>query len=81
VTTIDLAVQLVGVAVVPLNVTEPVVPKLFPAIVTDAPAGPAFGDRLVMLGGGSTVIVVEPQIEPMQALTVEEPVATATALP
>jgi hypothetical protein len=54
-TTIDVAVQLVGVAAVPLNFTVPVVPKLFPVMVTAIPAGPEVGDRLVMLGGGTTV--------------------------
>ncbi len=42
--------QLVGVAVVPLNVTVlvPFVdPKFAPAIVTDVPTGPLAGDRLV----------------------------------
>jgi hypothetical protein len=47
------ALQLVGVATVPLNVTvlvPCVVPKLVPAIVTDVPRAPEFGVRLVMLG-------------------------------
>jgi hypothetical protein len=47
------ALQLVGVATVPLNVTvlvPCVVPKLVPAIVTDLPTVPEFGVRLVMLG-------------------------------
>ena len=45
--------QLVGVAVVPLNVTVlvPFVdPKFAPAIVTDVPTGPLAGVRLVTLG-------------------------------
>jgi hypothetical protein len=54
-TTIDVAVQLVGVAAVPLNVTVPDVPKFVPVMVTDVPTGPDAGDRLVMLGGGTTV--------------------------
>jgi hypothetical protein len=52
-TTILVADQLVGVAVVPLNVTALVpwvVPKLFPAIVTDAPTFPLVGERLVRVG-------------------------------
>src|SRR5438876_3286113 len=45
--------QLVGVAGVPLNVTvlvPCVPPKFVPPIVTDVPAPPDVGDRLVMLG-------------------------------
>src|SRR5438309_2191725 len=52
------APQLVGVAVVPLNVTvlDPcVVPKFAPEMVTDVLTGPEFGDKLVMLGVGRTV--------------------------
>jgi len=52
-TTILVALQLVGAAVVPLNVTvlEPcVVPKFDPVIVTDVPTGPDVGDRLPRLG-------------------------------
>jgi hypothetical protein len=52
-TAIDVALQLVGVALVPLNATELVPwvePKFFPVIVTDVPAGPDGGDRLVMTG-------------------------------
>jgi len=50
--------QELTVAVVPLNFTPPlpcVVPKLVPVIVTDVPIGPKVGDRLLMLGGGTTV--------------------------
>ena len=46
--------QLVGVAVVPLNVTvlvPCVAPKFVPVIVTDVPTGPLVGDRLVTVGG------------------------------
>ena len=56
--TIEVALQLVGVAVVPLNliVLLPWVdPKLVPVIVTDAPTTPDVGDRLVMLGAATTV--------------------------
>ena len=51
--TMLVALQLVGVAVVPLNLTvlAPwVAPKLVPVIVTAVPTGPDAGDRLVMLG-------------------------------
>ncbi len=55
---IELALQLVGAADVPLNVTAPVPcdePKLAPAIVIDEPTTPDVADRLVMLGAGTTV--------------------------
>ena len=48
----------VGVAVVPLNLTvlvPLVAPKFAPAIVTEVPTGPPFGDRLVRLGASVTV--------------------------
>jgi hypothetical protein len=54
------AAQLVGVAVVPLNVTVlvPFVdPKFDPVIVTAVPTAPLAGDRLVMLGAAALVIV------------------------
>jgi len=57
-TTIVVAFQLVGVPTVPLNVTvlvPCVVPKFVPVIVTELPAVPVVGLRLVMLGVGSTV--------------------------
>src|SRR6266849_886571 len=60
-TMIDVAVQLVGVAVVPLNVTVLVPcddPKFVPVIVTDAPTAPDVGDKLVMLGAEPTVYVI-----------------------
>ena len=53
-TTMLVADQLVGVAVVPLNLTvlvPCVAPKFVPVIVTDVPTGPLVGERLVMLGG------------------------------
>jgi len=58
--TILVALQLVGVAVVPLNrsVLVPcVVPKFAPAIVTAVPTLPDVGDRVVILGatGANTV--------------------------
>ncbi len=55
---IDVALQLVGVALVPLNVTVLVpwvAPKLVPVIVTDVPTGPDGGDKLVIDGGVVTV--------------------------
>jgi hypothetical protein len=56
--TIEVALQLVGLALVPLNVTVLVpwvVPKFVPVIVTDAPMAPELGDRLVMLGETTNV--------------------------
>src|SRR5271170_926431 len=59
VATIEVAPQLpIVVAVVPLNFTvlvPCVEPKFVPVIVTDAPTAPVVGDKLVMLGVGSTV--------------------------
>jgi hypothetical protein len=55
VATMEVALQLVVVAVVVLNFTVPVVPKFVPVIVTEAPTAPEVGDRLVMLGVGRTV--------------------------
>ena len=55
---IEVALQLVGVAVVPLNLTvlvPCVLPKLVPVMVTEAPIAPEVGDRLVIEGVGFTV--------------------------
>lgn len=52
-TTMLVAFQLEGVAVIPLKVTvlDPwEEPKLAPVIVTEVPTGPEVGDRPVMLG-------------------------------
>jgi len=54
------ALQLVGVAAVPLKATvlvPCVAPKFAPAIVTDAPTNPDVGLRLAMLGVPGTVTV------------------------
>jgi hypothetical protein len=48
--TMLVAVQLVGVAVVPLNVTVPVVPKFVPVMVIDAPTGPDVGFKVEIFG-------------------------------
>lgn len=56
-----LAPQLVGVAVVPLNVTvlDPCEePKFAPEIVTEIPTAPKVGDTPVMIGVGLTVKVL-----------------------
>ena len=59
VATIEVALQLpIVVAVVPLNFTvlvPCVEPKFVPVMVTDAPMAPDVGDKLVILGVGSTV--------------------------
>jgi hypothetical protein len=52
------ALQLVGVAEVPLNLTVLlpwVAPKFVPVIVTDTPTAPDVGARLVILGAATTV--------------------------
>jgi hypothetical protein len=55
------ALQPVGIAVVPLNLTvllDPfVAPKFVPVIATEVPTGPKVGLRLVMLGAVEPVIV------------------------
>src|SRR5260370_13542633 len=57
-TTIEVALQLVGVAVVPLNVTVPRPysgPSFVPETVTCFPTAPEVGDKLLMLGRRTTV--------------------------
>ena len=59
-TTIDVALQLVGIPAVPLNVTVLLpwlAPKFVPVTVTAVLIAPDVGDRLVMLGGVATVKV------------------------
>jgi hypothetical protein len=58
VTAMLVALQVVTVAVVPLKLTEPdpcVDTKFVPVIVTAVPTTPDVGERLVMLGAGTTV--------------------------
>ena len=67
-TTTLVALQLVGVAVVPLNLTVLVpfdAPKPEPAIVTEVPIAPDGGDKLVRTGaaGGATVRSTEASLE------------------
>src|SRR5438552_15301162 len=55
--TIEVALQLVGLASVALKETALapwVEPKLLPVIVTDAPTAPELGDKLVMRGTRTT---------------------------
>jgi hypothetical protein len=58
--TMLVALQFVGVAAIPLNLTvlvPCVAPKLAPVIVTEVPASPDVGFRLVMLGAAAAEIV------------------------
>jgi hypothetical protein len=57
-TTMLVSDQVVGVAVVPLNLTvlvPLVAPKFAPVMVIDVPTGPLFGDTLVTPGATVTV--------------------------
>ena len=57
------ALQAVGVANVPLNVTvlvPGVAPKFVPAIVTGVPTGPDVGLTVVMLGAGDVTVNATP---------------------
>ena len=85
--TIEVAVQLViAVAVVPLNLTVPVPcvdPRFVPVIVTDVLTTPEVGDRLVMLGAGTTVkltplLAVPPTVT--TTLPVVAPVGTTATI-
>jgi hypothetical protein len=72
-TTMLVALQLVGVAVVPLNVIVPcVAPKFVPLSVTEVPAGPPSGEIVAMLGAGMTM-----KFRPLLA----RPDTTTTTLP
>ena len=75
--TILVALQLVGVAAVPLNVTvlvPCVAPKLAPVIVTDAPTNPDVGLRLVMLGPGVVTVKLTPLLATPPTATTTLPV-------
>jgi hypothetical protein len=57
------ALQLVGVAVVPLNLTALVpcvAPKFVPVMVTGVPTGPEVGDTPATLGAGTVTVNVIP---------------------
>jgi len=85
-TTMLVSVQLEGAAEVPLNATVLVPwvePKPEPAIVTDAPAVPELGDRLLMLGLGSTVNdrpLLSTPLACTTTLPVVAPLGTATTI-
>src|SRR5438552_9093242 len=71
-TTILVALQLVGVAAIPLNVTVLVpclAPKLAPVIVTDVPTNPDVGFRPVMLGAGVATVTLTPSLATPPTLT------------
>jgi len=75
--TMLVALQLVGVAVVPLNFTvlvPCVAPKFAPAIVTDAPTSPDVGLRLVMLGPGTVTVKLTPLLATPLTVTTTFPV-------
>ena len=75
------ALQLVGDAVVPLNVTvlEPwVPPKLVPAKVTDAPTIPDAGVTLVMLGADEATVKFIPLLATLETTTTTLPVIAPT---
>jgi hypothetical protein len=84
--TMLVADQLVGVAVVPLNVTVLVpfvAPKPLPAIVTTVATGPLVGERLVIVGGTVTVNDVPVLASPPTVTTtlpVVAPVGTGTTM-
>ena len=74
------ALQLVGAAVVPLNVTvlvPCVPPKFVPVIVTEVPNGPEEGLMLVMLGAWITVKVIPLLASPPTVTTTGPVVAPA----
>src|SRR5260370_4516766 len=79
-TTMLVALQLVGVAVIPLNVAvlvPCVAPTFAPLIVTEVPANPEVGLKLVMLGAGAAILT----LTATPTLVVEFPeVSVATAV-
>src|SRR5213594_3955803 len=75
--TMLVALQLVAVAVVPLNLTllvPCVAPKFAPAIVTDAPTNPEAGFKLVMLGAGTVTVKLTPLLAAPPTVTTTLPV-------
>src|SRR6187399_2867639 len=74
--TMLVALQLVGVAVVPLNrtVLAPcVAPKFTPVIVTAVPTLPDVGDRLVMVGANAVRVNARPLLATPPTVTVTGP--------
>src|SRR5277367_3021700 len=78
-------VQVLTIAAIPSTVTvlEPSrVPNPVPTMATEAPTGPAFGVKVVIIGSAGTIVsAVEPQIVPVHALIVAEPTARPKATP
>jgi len=81
------ALQLVGVAAVPLNLTvlvPCVAPKFAPAIVTAVPTSPDAGFRLVMLGAGTVTVNAAPLLATpptvMTTFPVVAPAGTAATM-
>src|SRR5437762_2101105 len=72
--TMLVALQLVVLAVVPLKVTVPVVPKLVPVMVTAVPTGPEVGFRLVMAGAVDVTALVAPLLATPPTVTTSLPV-------
>jgi hypothetical protein len=85
-TTMLVAFQPVGVAAVPLNVTVLApcdAPKFVPVIVTDVPAGPLVGFRLLIVGVGGVTLKGTPlPATPTTTLTfpLVAPVGTGTVM-
>ena len=84
-TTILLALQLVGIAVTPLKVTELppwLDPKFEPLIVTTAPTRPDVGDRLIMLGTSTVKLtpLLGVEFTVTTTLPVVAPVGTGTTI-
>jgi hypothetical protein len=87
VTPILVALQLVGVAAVPLNCTvlvPCVAPKFAPLIVTGLPTKPDAGFRLVMLGAAVVIVKLTPLLAAPPTVTttfpVVAPAGTGTAM-
>jgi hypothetical protein len=77
-TTMLVALQVVGVAATPLNVTvlvPCVVPKLVPVIVTAAPISPEVGFKLVIAGAGRVTVKLTPLLAVPPAVTTTFPLA------
>jgi hypothetical protein len=87
VATMLVALQLVGVAATPPNVTvlvPCVAPKFAPEIVTSVPASPLVGFKLAMLGGGGVTVKPTPLLATPPTVTttvpVVAPVGTGTVM-
>src|SRR5437667_11836682 len=80
--TMLVALQLVVLAVVPLKVTVPVVPKFVPVMVTAVPTGPEVGFKLVMAGADALPVLLARLLPSAPPLTSALPVvATLGTVP